>query len=68
MDRLRGRSTVALDDWIRDAADSGIYAMQRLANKLRLDIDAVRNAISERWSDGQTDGQINRLKVLNRAI
>jgi transposase len=39
---------IALDDWIRDAVGSGIYAMQRFANKLRQEIDAVRNAISER--------------------
>jgi transposase len=47
---------------------SGIYAMQRFAAKLRYDIDAVRNAICEPWSNGQTEGQINRLKMLKRAM
>jgi transposase len=28
------------------------------------DIDAVQNAITELWSNGQTEGQINRLKAL----
>jgi transposase len=42
--------------------------MQRLARILRGDIDAVRNAITERWSNGQTEGQINRLKTLKRAM
>jgi transposase len=32
------------------------------------DIDAVRNALTESWSNGQTEGQINRLKVLKRAM
>ena len=36
--------------------------------KLRHDIDAVRNAICEPWSNGQTEGQINRLKMLKRAM
>ena len=30
--------------------------------------DAVRNAIMGRWSNGQTEGQINRLKTLKRAM
>jgi hypothetical protein len=33
-----------------------------------LDIRAVRNAVVERWSNGQTEGQINRLKTLKRAM
>ncbi|MBG0799850.1 transposase [Methylocystis sp. L43] len=39
-----------------------MYAMRRFACKLRNDIHAVRNAVAEPWSNGQTEGQINRLK------
>jgi transposase len=42
--------------------------MQRFARTLRRDIDAVRNAIIEQWSNGQTEGQISRLKTLKRAM
>jgi transposase len=35
---------------------------------LRRDITAVKNALTERWSNGQTEGQINRLKTLKRAL
>jgi transposase len=28
----------------------------------------VRNAVLERWSNGQTEGQINRLKTLERVM
>ena len=31
-------------------------------------IEAVRNAVPEPWSNGQTEGQINRLKTLKRAM
>jgi transposase len=31
-------------------------------------LEAVRNAMSEPWSNGQTEGQINRLKTLKRAV
>ena len=42
--------------------------MRRFAITLQHDIAAVRNAISEPWSNGQTEGQINRLKTLKRAM
>ena len=65
---LRANAPDALDDWIRDAMGCGVHAMQKFAAKLRHDIDAVRNAIREPWSNGQTEGQINRLKMLKRAM
>jgi transposase len=65
---LRGNDPDALDDRIRDAMGCGIHVMQKFAAKLRYDIDAVRNAICEPWSNGQTEGQINRLKMLKRAM
>ena len=33
-----------------------------------VDIQAVQNAVIETWSNGQTEGQINRLKMLKRAM
>ena len=42
--------------------------MQRFARTIRQDIEAVRNAASEPWSNGQTEGQINKLKTLKRAM
>lgn len=38
--------------------------MQRFARKLHSDIQGVRNAVAEAWSNGQTSGLINRLKIL----
>jgi transposase len=38
------------------------------ARTVRRDLDAVTNALTEGWSNGQTEGQINRLKTLKRAI
>ncbi len=31
-------------------------------------LEAVRNAVTEPWSNGQTEGQINRLKMLKRQM
>ncbi|PJR08325.1 hypothetical protein CEJ86_33185 [Sinorhizobium meliloti] len=33
---------------------------------LRRDIDAVCNAIDLPWSNGQSEGQLNRLKTIKR--
>jgi len=65
---LRGHDAGKLDGWLQDAAQSGIHGMRRYASTLRLDLAAVENAIRELWSNGQVDGQINRLKTLKRAM
>ncbi len=65
---LRGNELDALDGWIDDAMVCGIHAMQKFAAKLRYDISAVRNAICEPWSNGQTEGQMNRLELLKRTM
>ena len=65
---LRSKSVDKLGAWLRDAQKSGLYAMQRFARTAQRDIDAVRNAITEPWSNGQTEGQINRLKALKRTM
>ena len=61
-------SSAEIEDWIRDAESSGIYAMQRFAQTIQRDIEAIRNAIITPWSNGQTEGQINRLKALKRSM
>ena len=65
---LRGDDPSKLDSWLDDARATSLSCIRRFAQILRRDIDAVRNAISERWSNGQTEGQINRLKTLKRAM
>ena len=57
-----------LDAWLRDAVGSGIYGMRVFARGLRKDLAAVRNALTTKWSSGQVEGQINRLKTLKRAM
>jgi transposase len=42
--------------------------MARFACTLQQDLDAVRNALAQPWSNGQTEGQINRLKTLKRTM
>lgn len=65
---LRSGTAEKPDIWLNDARTCGNYGMRRFARTLRQDIEAVRNAVLEPWSNGQTEGQINRLKVLKRAM
>ena len=65
---LGGGTVEGLEVWLNDARKCGIYGMRRFVRTLRQDIEAVRNAVLERWSNGQTEGQINKLKTLKRAM
>jgi transposase len=65
---LCGGTVERLDIWLNDARASGIYGIRRFVRTLRQDIEAVRNAVLGPWSNGQTEGQINRLKTLKRAM
>jgi transposase len=49
-----------------DARASGIYGMQRFAMTIRQELEAIRNAVLEPASNGQTEGEINKLKTLKR--
>jgi transposase len=65
---LRGGRRAKLEHRLNDARHSGIYAMQRFARRVRQDIGAVTNAMTQSWSSGQVEGQINRLKALKRSM
>ena len=65
---FRGQQSGPLDAWIDNAIESNIIPIMRFARTLHRDIDAVRNAIELPWSNGQAEGQINRLKTLKRAM
>ena len=65
---LRSKKPETLDAWIDDAIDSDLIPIMRFARILRRDIGAVYNAIELPWSNGQVEGQVNRLKTLKRAM
>jgi hypothetical protein len=65
---LRGGDVDKLAAWLHDADRSAHYGIHRFVHTLRHDLAAVRNAITETRSSGQTEGQINRLKTVKRAM
>jgi len=65
---LQRRDPDRLMPWINQARHCGLHGMQRFARTLLADLDAVRTAVSEPWSNGQVEGQINRLKTIKRSM
>jgi len=54
--------------WIEGARDSGIGELQRFAAGLVADHAAVQAGLTLTWSNGQVEGQVNRLKLLKRQM
>jgi transposase len=50
------------------AEQSDIPEFHGFANGIRRDLHAVAAALKWDWSNGQTEGQVNRLKTLKRAM
>jgi transposase len=65
---VRERRGERLDAWIETAAASEIAEMRRYAVGLRDDYAAVRAGLTRAESNGQTEGQINKLKLVKRAM
>lgn len=58
----------ALTGWLTAAQHSGIPELQGFAQGVRQDLAAVEAGITEPWSQGQTEGRVNRLKGIKRAM
>ncbi len=54
--------------WMKNAKHSGIGPVARFAVGLEKDFSAVLAAVETPWSNGQVEGQINRLKTLKRQM
>lgn len=62
---IRSKTVRKLDEWLEAAKDSLVGSF---AGGVEKDLDAVRNAIISPWSNGQTEGQITRLKLIKRQM
>jgi transposase len=65
---LREQRAEDLDAWLERAWESGLKAMRAFALSLGQDYAAVKAAASLPWSNGPTEGNINRLKMLKRQM
>jgi len=58
----------ALRAWMMHAEHSGVGSLARFAAGLQKDFAAVLAAVETCWSNGQVEGQVNRLKTLKRQM
>ena len=65
---IREHAPDRLDPWLKRARDSTIRQLQNFAKRLQDDYAAVQAAVALAWSNGQTEGQVNRLKTLKRQM
>ena len=63
---VRERRGEDLEAWMTEAMDSGIDALTRFARGLQEDGVAVKAGLTLEWSNGVTEGQIHRLKLIKR--
>ena len=65
---LRKRDPQSFEAWLREALASSVTELRRFANGIRLDQAAVEAALTLPYSNGQVEGQINRLKLIKRSM
>lgn len=66
MNLFETRDPAQLVPWLEDAEASAMASFCDFAIGLRRDIEAVRAALTSPWSNGQTEGQVTKIKLLKR--
>ncbi len=61
-------SAAALDAWLAEAAQCGVRALVTFAAGIAQDGAAVRAALTTPWSNAQSEGHVNKLKLLKRQM
>lgn len=67
-DMMKQKKPELLDSWIENALNSDVENLKRFAQGIKHDYDAVKAALTLVWSNGQVEGQVNRLKTLKRQM
>ena len=62
------RKAEQLHAFLQQAKASPFSEMRSFASGIRRDLPAVAEALSSPWSQGQVEGQINRLKMIKRQM
>ena len=57
-----------LEDWLIQAKQGGIRELKSFAQGIRRDYAAVKAAFTSPWSNGQTEAQVNCLKLQKRLM
>jgi transposase len=65
---VRQRYSKSLEPWLTGVIESKLPELSGFARSLNRDKDAVLAALTLPWSNGQVEGQVNRLKLIKRQM
>jgi transposase len=65
---VRRAGSASFADWLAAVEHSGCGELRSFAAGLRQDEAAVSAALTESWSNGPVEGQVNRLKTIKRQM
>jgi transposase len=65
---VKQRQVAQLDPWLDACATSDIAQVQSFAVGIQQDYAAIHAALDTAWSNGQPEGQVNRLKFIKRQM
>lgn len=65
---VRHHTAGPLSAWLEHASNSGLRELRSFATGILGDLSAVAAGLTLPWSQGQVEGQVNRLKYLKRAM
>ena len=65
---VRERKYQKLRAWMEQAMSSGIPELKSFVAGIERDYDAVHAALRLPWSQGITEGKVNKLKTLKRVM
>ena len=67
-DMVRSREAGEFEGWLEDSLSCGVKGFETFAIGPRREQPAVEAALSLPYSNGQTEGQVNRLKTIKRQM
>ncbi len=68
VDMVKQQAVEQFDTWLDSATNAVAVQLVNFAHGIKQDYDAVRAALETPWSNGQTEGQVNRLKFIKRQM
>jgi transposase len=65
---LAAKKEGGLDEWIKQAEAAPSNPFKDFINGIRRDYETVKKAFTSPWSNGQTEGQVNKIKYIKRQM
>ncbi len=65
---MKAKQGDQLQTWCNKALDSGVEALKGFVRGIKQDFKAIFQAFTSEWSNGQVEGQVNRLKNIKRQM